>query len=75
MRGRIEKPQPRSMWRIRLCVLYCVSTQTRRIPELTQLLSAKSMMRNLPANCTAGLARPSVSCLSRLPRPPYSTIA
>ncbi len=34
-------------------------------PELTQLESAKSMMRNLPPNGTAGLARQSVSCQPR----------
>ena len=32
----------------------------RRMPELTQLDSAKSMMRNLPPNGTAGFARQSV---------------
>src|SRR5437867_1133876 len=58
------------MWRIRLCDLYCVATPMRRIPELTQLDSGKSMMRNLPPKGTAGLARQSVRFLSRLPRPP-----
>ncbi len=70
-----RNPQPRSMWPIRLCALYCVSTLTRRMPELMQLLSGKSMMRSVPANGTAGLARQLVSCISRLPRPPASTIA
>ena len=40
-----------------------------------QFDSAKSMMRNLPPKNTAGLARRSVNCLSRLPRPPASTSA
>ena len=70
-----RKPQPRSMCAIRLCALYCVSTLTRRMPELMQLLSGKSMMRNVPANGTAGLARQFVRFISRVPRPPASTIA
>jgi hypothetical protein len=41
----LQEAPARSMWRIRLCALYCVSTPMRRMPELTQLLSAKSMMR------------------------------
>jgi hypothetical protein len=45
------------------------------MPELMQLESAKSMMRNLPPKATAGLARQSVSCLRRVPRPPASTSA
>src|SRR5688572_23452174 len=47
----------------------------RRMPELTQLDSAKSTMRNLPPKYTAGLARLSVSCFRREPRPPASTSA
>ncbi len=39
------------------CDLYCVSTPMRRIPELTQFDSGKSMMRYLPPFGTAGLAR------------------
>ena len=39
------------------CDLYCVSTAMRRMPELTQFDSTKSMMRNLPPNGVAGLAR------------------
>jgi hypothetical protein len=70
-----RKPQPRSTWRIRLCALYCVSTAMRRMPEFTQLLSAKSMILSLPAKGTAGLARRSVSCFRREPRPPASTMA
>jgi len=68
-----RKPQLRSTWRIRLCALYCVSTAMRRRPELTQLPSAKSTMRIVPAKGTAGLARWSVSCCKRVPRPPAST--
>ena len=52
------------------CDLYCVTTAMRRMPEFRQLDRAKSMMRNLPPKYTAGLARRSVSCLSREPRPP-----
>ena len=47
----------------------------RRTPELTQFESAKSMMRNLPPNGTAGFARQSVSGPRREPRPPASTSA
>ena len=63
------------MWRIRLFALYCVATPMRRMPEFTQFESVKSMMRNLPPNGTAGLQRQSVSCFSRVPRPPASTSA
>ncbi len=67
--------QPRCTWRMRLCALYCVAMPMRRMPELTQFDSVKSMMRNLPPNGTAGFARQSVSARSRSPRPPASTIA
>src|SRR5579884_1771175 len=40
------------------------------MPELTQLLRVKSMMRYLPPNGTAGLARSRESTLSRSPCPP-----
>src|SRR5437773_8265715 len=40
------------------------------MPELTQLLKAKSMMRYLPANGTAGLARFWERRLNRSPWPP-----
>jgi hypothetical protein len=43
--------------------------------QIRQFDSAKSMIRNLPPKNTAGLARRSVSCFSRLPRPPASTSA
>ena len=46
-----------------------------RMPELTQFDSEKSMMRYLPPNGVAGLARLSVSCMSRWPRPPAITTA
>src|ERR1044071_1342190 len=44
------------------------------MPELTKLLSTKSMMRYFPPNGTAGLARSLVSGYSRVPFPPASTI-
>ena len=43
-----KKFQPRCKWRIRLCALYCVATAMRRMPELSALDKAKSMMRDLP---------------------------
>ena len=67
-----RKPHPCWIWLIRLCALYCVATPIRRMPELTQLERGKSIMRNLPPKGTAGLARQSVSCRRRLPRPPAS---
>ena len=36
-----------------------------RMPEFTQFDSEKSMMRYLPPNGVAGLARWSVNCMSR----------
>ncbi len=44
-------------------------------PELTQLDSVKSMMRNLPAKGTAGLARTPDSSERRSPSPPARTTA
>src|SRR4051812_14121629 len=70
-----RKVQPRWRWRIRLWALYCVATPMRRMPELSALESAKSMIRAVPPKCTAGLARRSVSSRSREPRPPASTSA
>ncbi len=70
-----RKVQPRWTCRIRLCALYWVATPMRRMPEFTQFDSAKSMMRNLPPNGTAGLARQSVRWPRRAPRPPASTMA
>ncbi len=65
-----RKLQPRCMCWISECALYWVTTATWRIPELMQLDRGKSMMRNFPPKGTAGLARHSVSCFSREPRPP-----
>jgi len=62
--------QPRWMCWMSECALYCVSTEICRMPEFTQLDSAKSMMRNLPPNGVAGLQRSSVRSLRRSPRPP-----
>src|SRR5215472_11430751 len=62
------------MCRSRLWLLYWVSTQTRRVPALTRLDSAKSTSRYRPANGTAGLARSAVSGDSRRPAPPARTI-
>ena len=73
LRSGRKKFQPRCKCRIRLCALYWVATPNRRMPELSALLSAKSMMRDLPPKYTAGLARMSVSSISRLPRPPART--
>ena len=73
LRSGRKKFQPRCRWRIRLCALYCVATPMRRMPEFSALDRAKSMMRDLPPKWTAGLARRSVSSISRLPRPPAST--
>jgi hypothetical protein len=53
--------------------LYWVATLIRLMPELIAFERAKSMIRLLPPKGTAGLARLSVSSLSRLPRPPAST--
>ena len=73
LRTGCRKFQPRCRWRIRLCALYCVATAMRRMPELIAFDSAKSMMRDFPPKYTAGLARRSVSSMSRVPRPPAST--
>src|SRR6478672_507396 len=49
---------------------YCVRIMTSTMPELTQLEIVKSMIRYLPANGTAGLARLSVRTPRREPSPP-----
>ena len=49
--------RPAPMWSFSERGLYCVRTRTLSIPELTQFESVKSMIRYLPANGTAGLAR------------------
>src|SRR3982751_4201975 len=59
---------------MRLCDWYCVAMPMRRMPELRQVESAKSMMRNLPPKGTAGFARHSVSGPRRAPRPPARTM-
>ena len=48
LRSGRRKFQPRCRWRIRLCALYWVATPMRRMPELSALESAKSMIRVLP---------------------------
>ena len=48
LRSGRKKFQPRCRWRIRLCALYWVATPMRRMPELSALDSAKSMIRALP---------------------------
>src|SRR5689334_12778861 len=45
------------------------------MPELTQLESGKSMIRNLPAKGTEGLARFSERTLRRAPSPPARIMA
>ena len=47
----------------------------RRMPELMQFDSVKSMIRKLPPNGTAGFARHSVNGPSRAPLPPAITSA
>ena len=67
-----EEEQPRWMCCTRVWDWYWVITPIRRIPELMQLDSAKSIMRNLPPKCTAGFARLLVKSFRRVPRPPAS---
>src|SRR5215813_2908800 len=62
--------RPDAMCSFKECGRYCVRIITSEIPELTQLDSVKSMIRYLPANGTAGLARFSVSTPRREPSPP-----
>src|SRR5262245_22224740 len=62
--------RPEAMCSFKECGRYCVRIITSEIPELTQLDSVKSMIRYLPANGTAGLARFSVSTPRREPSPP-----
>ena len=58
------------MWSLSERGLYWVRTTTSVIPELTQLLRVKSMIRYLPAKGTAGLARTDDRIESRSPSPP-----
>src|SRR3990172_2281294 len=67
--------RPRPMWSLSERGLYCVRTTTSLISELTQLDSVKSMIRYLPPNGTAGLARTDERIESRSPSPPARTIA
>src|SRR4030043_532651 len=67
-------PQP--SW-ICLCSdvdLYWMRTEIWRIPELIQLLSVKSISRNLPPKGTAGLDLTLVKGCSLSPVPPAITI-
>src|SRR3990172_1270998 len=66
--------RPRPMWSLSERGLYCVRTTTSLISELTQLDSVKSMIRYLPPNGTAGLARTDERIDSRSPSPPALTI-
>src|SRR6185503_12231735 len=65
---------PIRMWRFSDSDLYWLAMNTRRSPELMQLLRAKSIMRYGPPKYTAGLARSRVSGKSRSPAPPASTM-
>ena len=57
--------------RMSWCALYCVQdARCAGCPSSRSSTAGKSMMRNLPPNGVAGLARCSVRCLSRAPRPP-----
>src|SRR6476619_6153877 len=67
--------RPAPMWSLSDRGLYWVSTMTSLMSELTQLLSVKSMIRYLPANGTAGLARTPDRMDRRSPSPPARTIA
>src|SRR5262245_50398794 len=65
---------PMRMWRLSDSDLYCVAMNTRRSPELMQLLRTKSMIRYGPPKYTAGFARSLVSGNKRSPAPPASTM-
>src|SRR5437667_3151309 len=58
------------MWFISERGAYWVRTATSSSPELTALLSAKSMIRYLPPNGTPGLARTWDRIERRSPSPP-----
>ena len=62
--------RPRPMWSFSERGLYWVRTTTLSMPELTQLLRTKSMMRYLPPKGTAGFARMLERMESRSPSPP-----
>src|SRR5437660_2946744 len=63
------------MCRLRLLLLYCVSTDTLLMPPLTRFDSAKSTNRYVPANGTAQPARSAVSGSRPWPGPYASTSA
>ena len=58
------------MWSFSERGLYCVRTMTLSISELTQFERVKSMIRYLPPNGTAGLARTDERIDRRSPSPP-----
>ena len=62
--------RPRPMWSLSERGLYWVRTTTSSMPELTQFDSVKSMIRYLPPNGTAGLARTEDRIDRRSPSPP-----
>ena len=62
--------RPRPMWSLSERGLYWVRTTTLSMSELTQFDSVKSMIRYLPPNGTAGLARSCDRIDSRSPSPP-----
>ena len=62
--------RPRPMWSLSERGLYWVRTTTSSMSELTQLDSVKSMIRYLPPNGTAGLARSWERIERRSPSPP-----
>ena len=62
--------RPTPMWSLSDRGLYWVRTTTLSMPEFTQLDSVKSMIRYLPPNGTAGLARTEDRIDSRSPSPP-----
>ena len=62
--------RPSPMWSLSDRGLYWVRTTTSSMSELTQLDSVKSMIRYLPPNGTAGLARSWDRIERRSPSPP-----
>src|SRR4051794_18120499 len=67
--------RPRPMWSFSERGLYWVRTTTSWMSELTQFESVKSMIRYLPPNGTAGLARSADRIDRRSPSPPARMIA
>src|SRR5678815_5611385 len=62
--------RPRPMWSFSERGLYWVRTRTSSTSELTQFDRVKSMIRYLPPNGTAGLARTDERIDRRSPSPP-----